>query len=204
MKKKILITLLIIVVLLVISYLIFFLKNNSILNSILSKENEYKSESNIYVEAKIYNENNASDVTVNKLSRKDNLYKLERKQENGESTIFLYDSETKQTQVYNTTTEKLENVEDKNFVISSPMYTLLSDYEDSEITKLALTKWISSESIEGTECYKVETERRIIWIDKETWLPKKIEFLQTSSTGSVVTFSDWKLNSLTDEDIELP
>ncbi len=137
-----------------------------------------------------------------KLSHKDNLYKLEHQSDDND-LIFLYNAETKQTQLYNPLTGDIEIIEDNDFTVQSPMYTLLSDYDRSELTRLALTKWISTENIDNVKCYKIETENRIIWVDKETKLPKKIKFLQSSNDDSIIVFSNWNIDNLTDNDMKL-
>ena len=202
MKKKILFTILTIILVIVILYIIFFFRNNSILTSVLNIENEYKNKNNISVEAKVYNENNSFEKIIMKLSHKDNLYKLEHQSDDND-LIFLYNAETKQTQVYNPLTGDMEIIEDNDFTVQSPMYTLLSDYDRSELTRLALTKWISTENIDNVNCYKIETENRIIWVDKETKLPKKIKFLQSSNDDSIIVFSNWNIDNLTDNDMKL-
>lgn len=202
MKKKILFTILTIILVIVILYIIFFFRNNSILTSVLNIENEYKNKNNISVEAKVYNENNSFEKIIMKLSHKDNLYKLEHQSDDND-LIFLYNAETKQTQLYNPLTGDIEIIEDNDFTVQSPMYTLLSDYDRSELTRLALTKWISTENIDNVNCYKIETENRIIWVDKETKLPKKIKFLQSSNDDSIIVFSNWNIDNLTDNDMKL-
>lgn len=202
MKKKILFTILTIILVIVILYIIFFFRNNSILTSVLNIENEYKNKNNISVEAKVYNENNSFEKIIMKLSHKDNLYKLEHQSDDND-LIFLYNAETKQTQLYNPLTGDIEIIEDNDFTVQSPMYTLLSDYDRSELTRLALTKWISTENIDNVKCYKIETENRIIWVDKETKLPKKIKFLQSSNDDSIIVFSNWNIDNLTDNDMKL-
>ena len=138
-----------------------------------------------------------------KLSHKDNLYKLEHQSDDND-LIFLYNAETKQTQLYNPLTGDIEIIEDNDFTVQSPMYTLLSDYDRSELTRLALTKWISTENIDNVKCYKIETENRIIWVDKETKLPKKIKFLQSYNDDSIIVFSNWNIDNLTDNDMKFP
>ena len=138
-----------------------------------------------------------------KLSHKDNLYKLEHQSDDND-LIFLYNAETKQTQLYNPLTGDIEIIEDNDFTVQSPMYTLLSDYDRSELTRLALTKWISTENIDNVNCYKIETENRIIWVDKETKLPKKIKFLQSYNDDSIIVFSNWNIDNLTDNDMKFP
>lgn len=202
MKKKILFTILTIILVIVILYIIFFFRNNSILTSVLNIENEYKNKNNISVEAKVYNENNSFEKIIMKLSHKDNLYKLEHQSDDND-LIFLYNAETKQTQLYNPLTGDIEIIEDNDFTVQSPMYTLLSDYDRSELTRLALTKWISTENIDNVNCYKIETENRIIWVDKETKLPKKIKFLQSYNDDSIIVFSNWNIDNLTDNDMKL-
>lgn len=202
MKKKILFTILTIILVIVILYIIFFFRNNSILTSVLNIENEYKNKNNISVEAKVYNENNSFEKIIMKLSHKDNLYKLEHQSDDND-LIFLYNAETKQTQLYNPLTGDIEIIEDNDFTVQSPMYTLLSDYDRSELTRLALTKWISTENIDNVKCYKIETENRIIWVDKETKLPKKIKFLQSYNDDSIIVFSNWNIDNLTDNDMKL-
>lgn len=203
MKKKILFTILTIILVIVILYIIFFFRNNSILTSVLNIENEYKNKNNISVEAKVYNENNSFEKIIMKLSHKDNLYKLEHQSDDND-LIFLYNAETKQTQLYNPLTGDIEIIEDNDFTVQSPMYTLLSDYDRSELTRLALTKWISTENIDNVNCYKIETENRIIWVDKETKLPKKIKFLQSYNDDSIIVFSNWNIDNLTDNDMKFP
>ena len=203
MKKKILFTILTIILVIVILYIIFFFRNNSILTSVLNIENEYKNKNNISVEAKVYNENNSFEKIIMKLSHKDNLYKLEHQSDDND-LIFLYNAETKQTQLYNPLTGDIEIIEDNDFTVQSPMYTLLSDYDRSELTRLALTKWISTETIDNVNCYKIETENRIIWVDKETKLPKKIKFLQSYNDDSIIVFSNWNIDNLTDNDMKFP
>ena len=203
MKKKILFTILTIILVIVILYIIFFFRNNSILTSVLNIENEYKNKNNISVEAKVYNENNSFEKIIMKLSHKDNLYKLEHQSDDND-LIFLYNAETKQTQLYNPLTGDIEIIEDNDFTVQSPMYTLLSDYDRSELTRLALTKWISTENIDNVKCYKIETENRIIWVDKETKLPKKIKFLQSYNDDSIIVFSNWNIDNLTDNDMKFP
>ena len=203
MKKKILFTILTIILVIVILYIIFFFRNNSILTSVLNIENEYKNKNNISVEAKVYNENNLFEKIIMKLSHKDNLYKLEHQSDDND-LIFLYNAETKQTQLYNSLTGDIEIIEDNDFTVQSPMYTLLSDYDRSELTRLALTKWISTETIDNVNCYKIETENRIIWVDKETKLPKKIKFLQSYNDDSIIVFSNWNIDNLTDNDMKFP
>lgn len=204
MKKKILFTILTIILVIVILYIIFFFRNNSILTSVLNIENEYKNKSNISVEAKVYNENNSSEIFTMTLSHKDNLYKSEYNYNNNDILVFLYNNNIKQTQCYNLKTGNTEIVENNSFTAQSPMYTLLSDYDRSELTRLALTKWISTETIDNVNCYKIETENRIIWVDKETKLPKKIKFLQSSNDDSIIVFSNWNIDNLTDNDMKLP
>ena len=203
MKKKILFTILTIILVIVVLYIIFYFRNNSILTSVLNIENEYKNKNNLSVEAEVYNENNSSGKIIMKLSHKDNLYKLEHYSDDN-NLIFLYNAETKQTQSYDTLTNNMELIENNNFTVQSPMYTLLSDYDKNELIRLALTQWISTEKIDSVSCYRIQTKNRIIWVDKETKLPKKIKFLQSSNNESIILFSNWSVDNLTDNDMELP
>lgn len=178
---------------------IIVMVNNSIINKIVAKQKENVNRQNYSYTV----QSNSSENTMTKIYYKDGtrIYVI---QNNDKSAIIWNNSNTKEMitiipNLLKATVQKYDSDDS-----TSIPYLL-----DASMSKaLKLSSIITSDTVNGEECYKVSSLGRKLWFSKSTGMIVK-EMNGTvvkdgKEMGYVSEFKDWKFNQLTDIDVTRP
>lgn len=178
---------------------IIVMVNNSIINKIVAKQKENVNRQNYSYTV----QSNSSENTMTKIYYKDGtrIYVI---QNNDKSAIIWNNSNTKETitiipNLLKATVQKYDSDDS-----TSIPYLL-----DASMSRaLKLSSIITSDTVNGEECYKVSSLGQKLWFSKSTGMIVK-EMNGTvvkdgKEMGYVSEFKDWKFNQLTDIDVTRP
>lgn len=199
-KKKHLIlkTILMLIVILIIVFLIHLARNQVIMNQIAEKQESLNKITNYSYTTEHYSKENTDEKTRVEHYYKDGRSMLVFDRSEGDKIIFWHDEATKETIIINPrelTAKIQQNAEPllgTNLPVAAPF--------TKEEVKVSYMFLITSEKIDGIECYKVNYAGTIIWINKEDGTIVK----NTINSDNLTDYYDWKLNQLTDEDLTRP
>ena len=178
---------------------IIVMVNNSIINKIVAKQKENVNRQNYSYTV----QSNSSENTMTKIYYKDGtrIYVI---QNNDRSAIMWSDSNTKEmiAMVPNTLKATVQKYDSDD----STSIPYLLDASMSRALKLSSI--ITSDTVNGEECYKVSSIGQKLWFSKSTGMIVK-EMNGTGvkdgkEIGYVSEFKDWKFNQLTDIDVTRP
>ena len=178
---------------------IIVMVNNSIINKIVAKQKENVNKQNYSYTV----QSNSSENTMTKIYYKDGtrIYVI---QNNDRSAIMWSDSNTKEmiAMVPNTLKATIEKYD--GYDLASIPYLL--DEAMSRILKFSSI--ITSDTVNGEECYKVSSLGQKLWFSKSTGMIVKEMNGTVVKDGKemsyVSEFKDWKFNQLTDIDVTRP
>lgn len=178
---------------------IIVMVNNSIINKIVAKQKENVNRQNYSYTV----QSNSSENTMTKIYYKDGtrIYVI---QNNNRSAIMWSDSNTKEmiAMVPNTLKATIEKYD--GYDLASIPYLL--DEAMSRILKFSSI--ITSDTVNGEECYKVSSLGQKLWFSKSTGMIVKEMNGTVVKDGKemsyVSEFKDWKFNQLTDIDVTRP
>ena len=178
---------------------IILMVNNSIINKIVAKQKENVNRQNYSYTV----QSNSSENTMTKIYYKDGtrIYVI---QNNDRSAIMWSDSNTKEmiARVPNTLKATIEKYD--GYDLASIPYLL--DEAMSRILKFSSI--ITSDTVNGEECYKVSSLGQKLWFSKSTGMIVKEMNGTVVKDGKemsyVSEFKDWKFNQLTDIDVTRP
>lgn len=178
---------------------IIVMVNNSIINKIVAKQQENVNRQNYSYTV----QSNSSENTMTKIYYKDGtrIYVI---QNNDRSAIMWSDSNTKEmiAMVPNTLKATIEKYD--GYDLASIPYLL--DEAMSRILKFSSI--ITSDTVNGEECYKVSSLGQKLWFSKSTGMIVKEMNGTVVKDGKemsyVSEFKDWKFNQLTDIDVTRP
>ena len=178
---------------------IIVMVNNSIINKIVAKQQENVNRQNYSYTV----QSNSSENTMTKIYYKDGtrIYVI---QNNDRSAIMWSDSNTKEMIAMVPNTLKATIAKYDGYDLASIPYLL--DEAMSRILKFSSI--ITSDTVNGEECYKVSSIGQKLWFSKSTGMIVK-EMNGTvvkdgKEMGYVSEFKDWKFNQLTDIDVTRP
>ena len=178
---------------------IIVMVNNSIINKIVAKQKENVNRQNYSYTV----QSNSSENTMTKIYYKDGtrIYVI---QNNDKSAIMWNNSNTKEmiTIVPNLLKATVQKYDSDD----STSIPYLLDASMSRALKLSSI--ITSDTVNGEECYKVSSLGQKLWFSKSTGMIVK-EMNGTvvkdgKEMGYVSEFKDWKFNQLTDIDVTRP
>ena len=178
---------------------IIVMVNNSIINKIVAKQKENVNRQNYSYTV----QSNSSENTMTKIYYKDGtrIYVI---QNNDRSAIMWNNSNTKEmiTIVPNLLKATVQKYDSDD----STSIPYLLDASMSRALKLLSI--ITSDTVNGEECYKVSSIDQKLWFSKSTGMIVK-EMNGTGvkdgkEIGYVSEFKDWKFNQLTDIDVTRP
>ena len=178
---------------------IIVMVNNSIINKIVAKQKENVNRQNYSYTV----QSNSSENTMTKIYYKDGtrIYVI---QNNDKSAIMWNNSNTKEmiTIVPNLLKATVQKYDSDD----STSIPYLLDASMSRALKLSSI--ITSDTVNGEECYKVSSIGQKLWFSKSTGMIVK-EMNGTvvkdgKEMGYVSEFKDWKFNQLTDIDVTRP
>lgn len=139
------------------------------------------------------------------LTRKDNIikYKTYSKNENNIEHTFTFYTDGKTNYAFNETNNTY-NILKEDFIGSSRNLYSVVEFQNEDLTffeklKKSLKTQISKVEQNGRECYRIisqkDDEKIEFYIDSETYL---------LIYSSEVTFENYKLNTITERDVEMP
>lgn len=179
-----------------------WIRNYFIMEDILEKMSQYENMQNYAYTIS----QNTGETT--KIAVKDNIYKM----------TYVTEENTKLVAWINTDTDEviaafpeIKKVSYSNHIarIENPFSTdVLKSWKDNMIY-LALTSFISSEKVNGQDCYVINRfQNGKLWVNKETGIKVKAEegsiVDNEIETPFIVEYTDWKMNTLTEEDVQKP
>lgn len=178
---------------------IIVMVNNSIINKIVAKQKENVNRQNYSYTV----QSNSSENTMTKIYYKDGtrIYVI---QNNDKSAIIWNNSNTKEmiTIVPNLLKATVQKYDSDD----STSIPYLLDASMSRALKLSSI--ITSDTVNGEECYKVSSLGRKLWFSKSTGMIVKEMNGTVVKDGKemdyVSEFKDWKFNQLTDIDVTRP
>ena len=177
-------------------------RNYLIMSDILEKMSQYE---NIQNYAYTISQNTGETT---KLIVKDNIYKMTYTTDGIEKLIAWINKDTDETIA---AFPEIKEVSYSNHIamIENPFSPdVIQGWKDNMIY-LALTSFISSENVNGQDCYVIDRfQNGKLWVNKETGIKAKAEEGSTIDNGItmplIVEYTDWKINTITDEDVEKP
>lgn len=178
---------------------IILMVNNSIINKIVAKQKENVNRQNYSYTV----QSNSSENTMTKIYYKDGtrIYVI---QNNDRSAIMWSDSNTKEMIAMVPNTLKATIAKYDGYDLASIPYLL--DEAMSRILKFSSI--ITSDTVNGEECYKVSSLGQKLWFSKSTGMIVKEMNGTVVKDGKemsyVSEFKDWKFNQLTDIDVTRP
>ena len=178
---------------------IIVMVNNSIINKIVAKQKENVNRQNYSYTV----QSNSSENTMTKIYYKDGtrIYVI---QNNDRSAIMWSDSNTKEMIAMVPNTLKATIKKYDGYDLASIPYLL--DEAMSRILKFSSI--ITSDTVNGEECYKVSSLGQKLWFSKSTGMIVKEMNGTVVKDGKemsyVSEFKDWKFNQLTDIDVTRP
>lgn len=178
---------------------IIVMVNNSIINKIVAKQKENVNRQNYSYTV----QSNSSENTMTKIYYKDGtrIYVI---QNNDRSAIMWSDSNTKEMIAMVPNTLKATIAKYDGYDLASIPYLL--DEAMSRILKFSSI--ITSDTVNGEECYKVSSLGQKLWFSKSTGMIVKEMNGTVVKDGKemsyVSEFKDWKFNQLTDIDVTRP
>lgn len=178
---------------------IILMVNNSIINKIVAKQKENVNKQNYSYTV----QSNSSENTMTKIYYKDGtrIYVI---QNNDRSAIMWSDSNTKEMIAMVPNTLKATITKYDGYDLASIPYLL--DEAMSRILKFSSI--ITSDTVNGEECYKVSSLGQKLWFSKSTGMIVKEMNGTVVKDGKemsyVSEFKDWKFNQLTDIDVTRP
>lgn len=178
---------------------IIVMVNNSIINKIVAKQKENVNRQNYSYTV----QSNSSENTMTKIYYKDGtrIYVI---QNNDRSAIMWSDSNTKEMIAMVPNTLKATIAKYDGYDLASIPYLL--DEAMSRILKFSSI--ITSDTVNGEECYKVSSLGQKLWFSKSTGMIVKEMNGTVVKDGKemsyVSEFKNWKFNQLTDIDVTRP
>lgn len=178
---------------------IIVMVNNNIINKIVAKQKENVNRQNYSYTV----QSNSSENTMTKIYYKDGtrIYVI---QNNDRSAIMWSDSNTKEMIAMVPNTLKATIAKYDGYDLASIPYLL--DEAMSRILKFSSI--ITSDTVNGEECYKVSSLGQKLWFSKSTGMIVKEMNGTVVKDGKemsyVSEFKDWKFNQLTDIDVTRP
>lgn len=179
--------------------IIVVMLNNIIVNKIAAKQRENVNEKNYSYTV----QSNSTENTMTKIYYKDGtrIYVI---QNNDRSAIMWSDSNTKEMIAMVPNTLKATIAKYDGYDLASIPYLL--DEAMSRILKFSSI--ITSDTVNGEECYKVSSLGQKLWFSKSTGMIVKEMNGTVVKDGKVMgyvsEFKDWKFNQLTDIDVTRP
>lgn len=201
-KKKhiVLKTILGIVIIALVIFFINFGRNIIIVNKIAKQQEELKSITN-YACIMIGKNNKLGAI---ERYYKDGKAMLVQNNNEGQKIIMWNDTNTKETIILNPQELKATIIKDSNIVPSSmPMPLALDD----EMLKWSFAFLITSDEIDGQECYKINYGETS-WISKDNGTMLKTNngkvVIDGKEYDNIVEYKNWQFNKLTDADLARP
>lgn len=173
------------------------IRNSIIINELYKKQEALKEINNYYYISEHYTENNSGDKNTIEHYYKDGIDKLIL---NNGNIVMWYNNNSKENIVI--------DIEQKIADITSSEYLVGSDFPIYiDETKKSIGTYIGSkitkDEIDGTECYKIDSNKQTIWITKQEGIVLKA-IDKTEDDYEVVEYKEWKTDTLKNEDVERP
>lgn len=192
MKKKILKMIFIIILIIVIIFLINLFRKAIIINEYAKRLDEYQKQTNFYAKFQ-------TDKDIQEMWRKDNIGITKYTSENDIRTIYATSNET--WMIFNSKkiAQKFENQNAGAFLPIIEGATLYTD-NFGQALQIALKSQITSENINGQDCYKIYIDEDFqVFINKENYL--KIKEINSGSTRELIEYS---FGTVKDDDVKMP
>ena len=202
MKKKVLVIILIIILIALIIFISNIIRKANIIRDYSDKLKEYQNLTNFYAKIKYTNLKN-NKIGISEIWKKDNVTIKKDIEEDGSIRTNYFNQDDILKLMDNGETKKgakMKNIEDlgKSIVLEDGTFYI----EDNlfETIKAAFSTKISTEKVNGKECYKfyISDDFQFI-VDKENML--KITEINAGQKKELV---DYSIKNLTDEDVKIP
>ena len=202
MKKKVLVIILIIILIALVIFIYNLIGKANIIGEYSSKLKEYQNLSNFYAKF-TYTNLKDNEIRTSEIWKKDNITIQKDDTEDGSIRTIYYDKHNILILTDNGVEKegvKMKNTENfgKFIVIEDGTFSIENNLW--ETIKAAFTTKISTEKVDGKECYKFFISKDFQFIvDKENML--KIKEINVNQKVELV---DYSIGNLTDEDVKMP
>lgn len=198
---------LILFVIVMVASVVDIMRKHNIIEKIVANQKDVISQNNYSYHVESYNKNNESETTKSSMSfyKKDKI-SMQILKNNDNSLIFWYDLGANEqiTLVPQNLKASVYKNSSEFFVNQLPPYMI--DEENKNIMKIFSI--ITSDTVNGEKCYKINTSGLITWYSKESGMILKAQngkkVIDGKEYDCISEFKDWKFNELTDEDVTRP
>lgn len=178
--------------------------NATLMREIMDKTANVNNIKNYHFLITNYEGNKTNGTT--EILRKDNISKIIIKNEKSE-VVMWKNSDTNEGLMIFPNDKKVAR-EDASEMLD---FNLVSFYNDDQeyLNAVCLSSYINTSKLNGKECYVIKHFDDETWIDKETGIVIKIKggtIVKADGTEltTSVEYTDWKINSVTDEEVARP
>lgn len=187
----------IVLAVIVVGLMLWFIINGSIINKIVINQRTNMSVGNFSYTIELENTTDNSKKVVNKIYYKDGI-KMYVMQNNGRDLI-LWNNENTNEKIYLVPSILKATVEkDANKELNDIPY-LIDEYTSRT---MKLSSIITSDIVDGEECYKINNLGLKLWYSKSTGMIVKA--INGAEEENATKFKNWQFDNLEDEDVTRP
>ena len=190
---------LLLIALIALVYIAIVIRNAYLLNKIMTKTAQYTNTKNFHY---IIN----SDGRQREVYQKGEITKIIFNHEN-ENIIIWKNTKTNEALIINVNEKKVAMPKAENVVGFDNMFNYYIE-DTSYLKQIACTSLIYTAKLDGKECYVINQFNKT-WLEMETGLCVRLnngysENEDGTKKAEIIQFSNWKIDSITDEDVAKP
>lgn len=183
-------------------FIVNFVRNYTIINDIIEKQENIKNSTNYSYTTTMYNTVNEDKVII-KHYYKDGKSKM--KFNNGENDVTVwYDERTKEN-IFLDEKEKQANITSSEFMLGNELPYFR---DEANIIYYSMTFFIINSNLNGKECYEIHDSNSISYIDKESGvLLKEVQKnvkIDDKKCESITEYDNWSFEELSEEEMDKP
>lgn len=183
-------------------FIVNFVRNYTIINDIIEKQENIKNSTNYSYTTTMYNTVNEDKVII-KHYYKDGKSKM--KFNNGENDVTVwYDERTKEN-IFLDEKEKQANITSSEFMLGNELPYFR---DEANIIYYSMTFFIINSNLNGKECYEIHDSNSISYVDKESGvLLKEVQKnvkIDDKKCESITEYDNWSFEELSEEEMDKP
>lgn len=183
-------------------FIVNFVRNYTIINDIIEKQENIKNSTNYSYTTTMYNTVNEDKVII-KHYYKDGKSKM--KFNNGENDVTVwYDERTKEN-IFLDEKEKQANITSSEFMLGNELPYFR---DEANIIYYSMTFFIINSNLNGKECYEIHDSNSISYVDKESGvLLKEVQKnvkIDDKKCESITEYDNWSFEELSEEEMDNP
>ncbi len=205
-RHPILKLILVLIIIVLVGFIVQFYRNHTIINKLLEKIKVLQNSTNYSYTSEYYTSNNEEEKSSIQYYYKDGKAMIVKGNSDDGANIIWSDTSTNEIiflNPKNLTATVSKDSESASLFNSKPLGNIPCNNEVTR--KLDFLYVITTDKIDGEECYKVNWLGQICWYSKESGLLLKTASLKDGKGYSSVTeLKDWKIDQLTEQDVVRP